>query len=301
MKVVVIAGSSWSLVHFRLRLLLSIRKAGHSISAISIDGESQEQIASILSVHGIEHISLGASRSGVNILKEIYHFLSLYRIVLTLKPDLVFAYTAKAVIYGGLVSRVCKIGSFFPMITGLGYAFTSVVGFKRIFIRHLVRLLYKLGLSRARTTIFQNTDDLELFHQLNIISKKSYSRLVNGSGVDLDAFPLKQLPGKPVFLMLSRLVADKGVREYVEAARIIKQERPNAVFRLAGGLDVNPTSINDEELNRWIEDDVIEYFGKVDTVQWLLEQCRFYVLPSYREGVPRSVLEAMATGRPDHH
>tara|TARA_B110000037_G_scaffold111979_1_gene129143 strand:- start:1089 stop:1694 length:606 start_codon:yes stop_codon:yes gene_type:complete len=124
------------------------------------------------------------------------------------------------------------------------------------------------------------------------------SHIVHGSGVDLDLYPFSPLPKKPIFLMLARLLIDKGVREYAEAARIVKAQFPKVIFQLAGRLDSNPSTISSNELNFWINEGFIQYLGEISSVQKSLTSCRFYVLPSYREGTPRSVLEAMATGRP---
>ena len=122
--------------------------------------------------------------------------------------------------------------------------------------------------------------------------------IVHGSGIDLNHYPFSIPSKRPIFLMLARLLIDKGVREYAEAARIVKNKYPNAVFKLAGRLDSNPSSISTDELNIWINNGFIEYLGEISSVQESLADCRFYVLPSYREGTPRSILEALATGRP---
>ncbi|MDA8933370.1 glycosyltransferase, partial [Candidatus Pelagibacter ubique] len=122
--------------------------------------------------------------------------------------------------------------------------------------------------------------------------------VVNGSGVDLNTYPLSDLPSKPVFLMISRLLVDKGVREFVEAAKIVRSRFSNARFQLAGSLDENPSSITAKELQSWINEKHIEYLGEIKSVQPILRLCKYFVLPSYREGTPRSTLEALSTGRP---
>jgi glycosyltransferase involved in cell wall biosynthesis len=224
---------------------------------------------------------------------------ALVKLFRAFQPDVVFAYAAKPVIYGGMAAR--KVGGirFYPMITGLGYAFTEGGGVKRKAVRALVQRLYRRGLAAANAVIFQNPDDEALFRALKLQPQSTLSIRVHGSGVDLAAFPPMPLPNSLVFLMLARLVADKGVREYVAAAKQVKQRYPNAIFRLAGGLDPNPSSIKAAELQAWVGEGVIEYLGTVRPVQTALAACRFYVLPSYyREGTPRSVLEALATGRP---
>ena len=158
--------------------------------------------------------------------------------------------------------------------------------------------LYRRGLKSSQSIIFQNSDDKKLFNKLKITSSSQSSHIVNGSGVDLDLYPFSPVPNKPIFLMLSRLLVDKGVREYVEAARIVKTQFPKAIFQLAGRLDSNPSSINSKELKFWINEGFIKYLGEISSVQKIISSCKIYVLPSYREGMPRSVLEAMAIGRP---
>jgi glycosyltransferase involved in cell wall biosynthesis len=140
---------------------------------------------------------------------------------------------------------------------------------------------------------------IKLYFKLKIFKKKNLSGVVNGSGVDLNLYPLTNLPSKPIFLMVARLLIDKGVREFVEAAKIVRLRFPNAKFQLVGGLDQNPSSISSKELHLWINQGNIEYLGEVKSVQSILQSSKFFVLPSYyREGTPRSILEALSTGRP---
>ena len=159
--------------------------------------------------------------------------------------------------------------------------------------------LYREGLKRAAKVIFQNKDDQFLFFKLKIIKKKTISCIVNGSGIDLNDYPLSSLPSEPIFLMVARLLVDKGVREYVEAAKIVSSSFSSVKFQLAGKLDQNPSSISANELQSWINKGDMEYLGEMKSVQSILKSCKYFVLPSYyREGTPRSTLEALATGRP---
>jgi len=184
------------------------------------------------------------------------------------------------------------------LITGLGFTFTEINSIKKFFLRFLMIQLYRIGLKNSDKIIFQNKEDRSLFYRLKIIKDKNLSKVVNGSGIDLNDYPRASLPSKQVFLMVARLLVDKGVREYVEAAKIVRSFYPGAVFQLAGYLDKNPSAISAKELKLWIKDGSIEYLGEIDPVNSILKSCKFYVLPSYREGTPRSVLEALATGRP---
>ena len=161
----------------------------------------------------------------------------------------------------------------------------------------IARMLYRLSLKRSWKVFFQNPDDRALFLEKGLI-RPNQAVLVNGSGVDLDYFAMSALPDEPVFLMIARLLVDKGVREYVKVAEKVKKRFPQARFLLVGDLDPNPNSVRESELRQWQESGIIEYLGYLDDVRPAIHKCRCYVLPSYREGTPRTVLEAMAIGRP---
>ena len=164
----------------------------------------------------------------------------------------------------------------------------------------LLRRLYALALRQARVVFFQNPDDEALFRRLGLVGSGQFVQRINGSGVKLSHYAPAPFPASPpvTFLMISRLLRDKGVVEYVEAARAVRATNPEARFRLLGGLDPNPSAIKKEELAAWQAEGIIEYLGTVQDVRPALAACHVYVLPSYAEGTPRSVLEAMATGRP---
>jgi glycosyltransferase involved in cell wall biosynthesis len=184
------------------------------------------------------------------------------------------------------------------LITGLGYAFSEGNTIKQKILKFVMIKLYTQGLKSSDKIIFQNKDDQALFLKLKIFKKKNLSYIVNGSGVDLSFYPLTSLPSKPIFLMIARLLVVKGVREFVEAAKIVRLRFPNAKFKLVGGLDQNPSSISSKELHLWIKQGNIEYLGELKSVHSILQSSKFFVLPSYREGLPRSILEALSTGRP---
>jgi glycosyltransferase involved in cell wall biosynthesis len=299
LKVFVLAGHSRSLLNFRGRFLSALINRGHEVITAAPDDGGSEGVVEALAARGIRFEPIQLARGGLNPLQDFRSLMAMKALLSCHRPDLLFAYTAKPVIYGGLVARIVGGVRFFPMITGLGYAFTTGGGAKRRLVRAVVEALYRLALVGAEAVIFQNPDDERLFRDLSLMPKRVPSVLVNGSGVDLEAFPPAPLPTAPRFLMLARLLADKGVREYVEAARIVKRRFPAAVFQLAGALDPNPAGVKGSEVQAWSETGIIEYLGEVRPVQPLLASCRFYVLPSYyREGTPRSVLEALATGRP---
>ena len=297
--ILIISSELFSLINFRSSLIKYLIDCGHRVTALAPKEKynNEDSIQKFKSM-GVIFKSYSLSRTGLNPFKDYSSYKSICLVISKCKPDIVIAYTAKPVIYAGMAMRLFPKISFFPLITGLGYGFTEGDEVKRKLIRQLMIILYRKGLKNSKSIIFQNPDDEKLFYKLKIISKNMSSHIVHGSGVDLDLYPFSPLPKKPIFLMLARLLIDKGVREYAEAARIVKAKFPKAIFQLAGRLDSNPSTISSNELNFWINEGFIQYLGEISSVQKSITSCRFYVLPSYREGTPRSVLEAMATGRP---
>ena len=298
-NILIISNELFSLINFRGPLIKQLIRSGHKVSALApLEKKKNQAIIQNLKKMGVNIINYYLSRNSINPLKDYMSYKSIINIISKLKPDTVIAYSAKPVIYTGLAMKYFSKINFFPVITGLGYGFTSGDEIKRKFIRLIMTHLYRLGLKNAKSIIFQNIDDKKIFYKLKIISKKNLSHVVHGSGVDLDLYQFLPVPKKPVFLMLARLLIDKGVREYLEAANFVKARFPNTIFKLAGRLDSNPSSIKINELNFWTKKKVIQYLGEISPVNQIISDCRFYVLPSYREGTPRSVLEAMAIGRP---
>ncbi len=298
-RVLVIGGVARSLVNFRGPLLRLLSDRGHRIVAAAQPDAATETVSRTLASLSIPFEALAIGRGGLNPLEDWRTARAIRALIERHQPEVVIAYTAKPVIYGGLAARNLPGVRFYPMITGLGYAFSEGGGVKRTLLHGVLCRLYRRSLGRAHTIIFQNPDDQALFRTLGLLPTAARSVVIDGSGVDVGLFPPTPLPREPVFLMLARLMADKGVRVYVEAARLVRRRHPWARFQLAGALDPNPSSIRQRELTSWQREGVIEYLGKLERVQEALAACRCYVLPSwYREGIPRSVLEAMATGRP---
>tara|TARA_Y100000768_G_C23943877_1_gene666535 strand:+ start:133 stop:1257 length:1125 start_codon:yes stop_codon:yes gene_type:complete len=296
--ILIFASYGPSLINFRLHLIKKLISKGYKVSVASpIDNFSislQDELKNL----GVNLNFFSLSRTGLNIFQDLKSISQIYKIIKSSKPNIIISYTAKPVIYSGLILNFFPKISFFPLITGLGFAFTEMNLFKQKLIKFLMIKLYKFALLASKKVIFQNKDDQYLFYKLKIINKKKMSNIVNGSGVDLNSYPFSILPSKPIFLMISRLLIDKGVREYVSAAKIVRLNFPNARFQLAGYLDKNPSAISNDELKSWIEKGYIEYLGEHKSVQPILKSCRYFVLPSYREGTPRSTLEALSTGRP---
>jgi len=201
------------------------------------------------------------------------------------------------VVYGSLAARLIKVPKIYSIITGLGDAFLES-NFRTRVLGVIVRKLYRWVLSYNDKVFFQNPDDLQLFSTKRLIKKPDQAVLVNGSGVDVDLFQTALYPEVPSFLLIARLLKEKGVYEYVEAARIVKQTYPTIKFKLVGYIDNKPSAISEQELQDWIQSGTIEYLGYLRDVRPAIVDSSVYVLPSYREGTPHTVLEAMAMARP---
>ena len=294
--ILIIASYGPSLINFRLPLIKKLLSRGYKVSVASPNDEFSENLKKKLKDLEVNINIFILSRQSLNIIKDFKSLLEIYKIIRNTKPNIIISYTAKPVIYTGLVLRLFKKISYFPLITGLGFAFTESSSIKLKILKYLMTKLYHEGLKSSAKIIFQNKDDQSLFLELKIIKKLSY--VVNGSGVDLNSYPLTDLPSKPIFLMIARLLVDKGVREYFEAAKIVSSRFSGIKFQLVGGLDQNPSGISANELQTLIDRGDIEYLGELKSVQSALKLCKYYVLPSYREGTPRSTLEALSTGRP---
>jgi len=214
------------------------------------------------------------------------------------KPGYLFCYTAKPVIFGSLAAFFNRKIRVFVMITGLGYVF-SAGSVKGLLLKKLIAWLYRIALSRSEKVFFQNPDDLEEFLKLKII-RQDKAILINGSGVNIDNFSPRPLPQSQIsFLMIARLLREKGVNEYIEAARIVKNRQPQARFVLVGwSFSDNPSAIGPDQIEMWKHEGIVEIYGETKDVRPYIADSSVYVLPSYREGTPRTVLEAMAMGRP---
>jgi glycosyltransferase involved in cell wall biosynthesis len=295
-KIIVLAGYAPSLINFRGPLLAALRQGGHAVvgSAPEAGGATADKLQQI----GVKYVQVEMSRAGIDPLGDLAYAWRLWRIFRGERPDIVISYTIKPATFGLLAARLSGVRHRMALITGLGYAFTDVTSWRKRLVRWFACRLYRVSLASARCVFFQNPDDHRTFEDLGILSANARVRLVNGSGVDLEHFRVAPLPEGCAFLMIARLLRDKGVMEYVEAARALKKRFPEVRCVLVGGLDPNPTAVSRQQLDDWIAEGAIEYLGELKDVRKALSDCAVYVLPSYREGTPRTVLEAMAAGRP---
>ncbi|PDT83859.1 glycosyltransferase family 1 protein [Sinorhizobium sp. BJ1] len=298
--IAVVASLAASLTIFRLELLKRLVCAGHDVIAFA--PEHDPRVEQALADIGVRFIRIPMARTGLNPLEDIRTFWSLRQHLKRLKPDMILPYTMKPIIYAGIAARTLGIKERCFLVTGLGHVFSDVGGrsFKALAIRHLCVRLYRLAFKRARVVFVYNDADAEDIRRYRMLPDALTPTMVPGSGVDLEHFAFaRAAPGGPVFLMIARLLRDKGVVEYVEAARIVRRTFPDARFQLLGHFDSNPTAISRQEINDWVGEGVLEYLGTTDDVRPYLAACNVFVLPSYyREGIPRSILEALAVGRP---
>ena len=294
-KIVVLGGFAGSLVNFRGTMLSEMVKRGHYVVACAPSASSEIQNA--LNAMVVEYHDVPIERAGLNPIKDFQTIYRLFALFREIKPDIFLGYTVKSVIYGSLAAKLAGVPRLYSMITGLGYAF-GCRNLKSRLASIIVRMFYRLSLRTNHRVFFQNPDDRNFFARLGIITTQERIVLINGSGVDVDFYFPESFPESLSFLLIARLLKDKGIREYVEAARIIKRKYPNIDFRLAGMTDANPASISKDELQSWVEEGTVEYLGELSDVRPAIAESSVYVLPSYREGTPRTVLEAMSMGRP---
>ncbi len=302
-RFLLIASHPNSLTNFRWDLINKLKEKGFEVHTASPDLDDSNPNKQKLNDAGIITHNIYMQRTGMNPKNDFRTIWNLFQLIKELQPEYVLAYTIKPVIYGMIAAYYAKAPHRIALITGLGYVFQSSENdTKKVqFIKKITRSLYKLALSKTNLVFFQNSDDEQLFKQLGILTSGQNSAIVNGSGVNTKTFaqvPLPAVNGHAVnFLFIARLLNDKGVQEYAAAARIIKAKYPEAIFHIVGYLDSNPSSISQAELDSWIEDGTIQYWGRLSDVRPAIEAAHVFVLPSYREGTPRTVLESMSMGR----
>jgi glycosyltransferase involved in cell wall biosynthesis len=295
-RVAVVGGFADSLVVFRGEMLRSMAANGHVVLALA--PEDDPRVRAALDAMGVAYATVQLKRTSMNPLRDVATVLSLAKAFRSFRPDAVLVYAAKPVVYGLIAARFAGVEVRAAMITGVGSAFAGRSGLRQRALSALLRNMYAVALRQAHVVFFQNPDDERLFRSMGLVGSRQRIVRINGSGVDLDVFSPVALPPMPLtFLMIGRLIRDKGVGEYVEAARRVRRVHPEARFQLLGPLDSNPSAITPRELQDWQEDGAIEYLGTTSDVRPCLANAHVVVLPSYGEGMPRSLLEAMAMGR----
>jgi len=295
-KLVIVGNVGASLVTFRGPLIRAVIARGIDVVAVAPDLTEDDALQ--LREMGAKVRDVSLDRTSINPLKDLATFWGLFRILREVRPDYIITYTIKPVVYGSLAAWLCGVPARFAIMTGVAVAFGENDGLKEKIAGIIGRALLKTLLKKNRKIFFQNPDDRSLFIRLGIMTEQQ-AVLTNGSGVDLEWYSKQPTPDAPVFLLCSRLIRKKGIPEYVEAAARIKKKHPEARFLLVGSPYEGTNPITESELNEWTEFGTIEHFGWCSDVRPFLAQSAVFVLPSrYREGTPRSVLEAMSVGRP---
>ena len=298
MKVLVLASLAFSLTQFRGRLLDSMVGSGHEVVACA--PEDDPEVEQALAAMGVRYQRIAMWRTNLNPFADLWTLVGLVRLIHREKPDVILAYTQKPIIYGGLAAQLVGHARFFAMVSGLGYVFSDSDQRRRHLLRAMVSRLYRLAVRKADAVFVFNRDDRAEMLRYGILHREHHVVQVPGSGVDIGRFAPTSLPeGAPVFLLVARMLRDKGVPEFVEAARQLRARYPDLRMQLLGPLDVNPARITPEQLDAWVSEGIVEYLGETRDVTPYIAAATVYVLPSrYREGLPRTILEAMAMGRP---
>ena len=292
-NIVISANTSWNIVNFRAGLIRALIADGFTVTVMSPPDRFSPQIEAL----GARYRPVPMDNKGTSPAKDLALTLRFWRALREVRPAAFLGYTIKPNIYGSLAAHALSIPTI-NNISGLGTAFI-----RETWLTGIVALLYRAALSRAHLVFFQNPDDRALFLERRLV-EAARTQLVPGSGIDLEKFSPRPKPPRegvegPVFLLIARLLWDKGVGEYVEAARMVRREHPRARFQLAGMLDVeNPTAIGRADVDGWVAEGLIDYLGALDDVRPAIAAADCVVLPSYREGTPRTLLEAAAMARP---
>lgn len=293
MKYLLFANTDWYLYNFRLSLAQAIRAQGHAVTLVSPPGEYAERLQQA----GFRWIPFSFSRKGTNPFTEVDTIARLIRLYRSEAPDLAHHFTVKCVLYGSIAARLTGVPAVVNAVPGLGYVFNEG-GKRNPLLYWMVKILYRFALGRS-LVIFQNPDDRQLFLKNHlVVEERSY--LIRGSGVDAQRFqPSEEADGLPVVLLPSRLLWDKGVGEFVEAARLLHRRGVAARFVLVGDSDAgNPSSVSGQQLAEWQAEGAVEWWGWRDDMERVYPQAAVVCLPSYHEGVPRCLIEAAACARP---
>lgn len=292
-KILLFANTDWYIYNFRLSLARELRNRGHEVVLLSPPGDFYK----FLQADGFRWIPFPLGRQSTQPLSELQTIWQLIRLYYRLRPDIVHHFTIKPVIYGSLAAHILRIPGIINSITGLGHLFIDTAARTRI-LRTIVKVLYQISLRRTQA-IFENPEDRDIFIQ-NRLLKAEQSHLILGTGVDVEKFqPTARSNGTPVVLFSSRMLVTKGLPEFIEATRLLKRKGIKARFAIAGRTDPgNPASILQEQIDAWKDSGLLEWWGWQDDMPATLAQADIFCLPSYREGVPNSLLEAAASGLP---
>jgi len=294
-KIILLSGSGDTVAWFRLDFLNEFLLRSYKVYVLAPD--IRDDLKPELINMGIEFIEIKLERKGFNVLNLISSVFELVRLFKEIQPNIIFSYTHKAILSGSLAAKISGFPNTFSMVTGTGHVFDNQTKKEKV-IKFIGSLALRIALRFNKLVFFQNPDDQALFLKNNIVLSQK-TKLVNGSGVNLDKFSVSALPSEPVFLCMARLIKSKGLEEFARAAKRVKKLNPEARFILYGYPDDHPDSIDENKIiSNWLNDFGVEYFGYAENPINAIKECSVFVLLSYKEGTPRVVLEAMAMGRP---
>lgn len=291
MNVLINSGRTGAFLTIRRKLITSIIAMGHQVVLTGYqDGYEKE-----LEAMGVSFVKVPFNRAGFNPFKDIGLIIKYHRIIKQEHIDLVHSYTIKPNIYGSIAARVAGLKNVFPTLNGIGYAFTGK-GTKARIVRVFASILYWTAFKCSKAIFFHNSDDIKLMVKSRLTNVNKCV-LTLGSGIDMEYYGAVEMPDTISFLLISRLLKAKGILEYIEAAQMVKKIFPETDFKLVGPTDPNPTGIKLPDIQKYIDEGVVSYYGNQSDVRPFLREAAVFVLPSYREGVPHTILEAMSTGR----
>jgi len=294
-KIVVFGNYPRWLIQFRGPMLKKMKEKGHCVYACA--PFASEDVKTQLSDIGVKYTHIPLFREGLNPLNELKTLICFYLFLLKIKPDCLFVYTVKPVIFGSFAAKLAGINKIVSMIEGLGFVYTESDSGSSSWLKFCVNFLYRISLKFSSKILFLNQDDYSYFSDSKLIDKNQ-GVVLDGTGVDLEYYCPVPLPERISFVMIARLIKEKGVYEYVRAAEIIKDEFPWVEFTLVGWIDEHPSSFSLKELGQLLAKGCVNYVGRLEDVRPAIRGASVYVLPSYREGLPRTIQEAMAMARP---
>ncbi|WP_244847042.1 glycosyltransferase family 4 protein [Caballeronia sp. SL2Y3] len=291
LRIALVCNTAWAIYTYRRGVLRMLTERGAQVTIIAPRDRTFEPLIGM----GCRCVELPVASKGTNPREDLKTMMALYREYRATRPHLVFHYTIKPNIYGSLAAMLARVPSI-AVTTGLGYVFIQ-----KSRTAQIAKRLYRFAFRFPREVWFLNRDDHQAFVDENLLAHPDRARRLHGEGVDLDDFSLVPLPRREdfVFILIGRLLWDKGVAEYVEAARRLRRRYPHARFQLLGPVGVdNPSAISRTDVEAWERENIVEYLGEANDVRPLVAAADCVVLPSYREGVPRTLMEASAMGRP---